>query len=428
MRASVDFINFVESPTLRSNRKGLLLNIILLGIFTATFALNLAVGVIVEHWPFLESFAQTDLQFGDLGVLLVMADFLSEYPTGNPYVDFPVPGYTPNYPLLIPQFLSMVGLGIEDVLVVGLFSSAILWLSLVLIFMAVLRDKTTPMKFVHFLILVILAFSPPVMLLLERGNYDIWIFFLVLVGAMSFSKYPKIALGFLSSAAVLKIFPVAGLLAFVGRKKLGRWVVFAGIAFISYAFAIRDQLASVSANTPRANWAAFGSLVVPSFIDLYLSQSAFLQIAANLVIHAIGIFCGILLVKALSGQARDLVASIKSSPISQGLMLVGGSTSVFIYLIGNSFDYRLIFLLIPLASLLIAGVTNELKIALITGTSFVFLWSFPANQISPLADFVIIPVLAIYSILVFWVGDWGRITSNVYGVLGKRNGVKTEKV
>jgi hypothetical protein len=382
-------------------------------VFSVTFGLTVAVGVRIEHWPFLESFAQTDLQFGDLGVLLVMADFLAEHPTGNPYIDFPVPGYTPNYPLLIPRLLAVAGLGIDDVLAVGLASSTVLWLSLALLFLAVLRQKTKPVKFVHFLLMMTLAFSPPVMLLLERGNYDIWIFFLVLVAGMSFSKYPKISLGFLTSAAVLKIFPIAGLLAFISFKKLRWWLVLAAVWFLTYAFIIRDQLASVSANTPRANWAAFGSLVVPSFMDLYVSQSQIFQIAANVIVHAIGIFCGMWLLRALKGQAHELVFGIKSSPMSQGLLLVGGSTTIFIYLIGNSFDYRLVFLLLPLASLLIAEVTNELKIALITSTFFIFIWSFPANQISPLADFVIIPVLTVYSVLVFRVGEWGQVVSTL---------------
>ncbi len=404
-------IDFLLSLKLQSSRKAFVLNLILLAAFSATFGLVVAAGVSIEHWPFMESFAQTDLQFGDLGVLLVMADFLAEHPTGNPYIDFPVPGYTPNYPLLIPRFLAMAGIGMEDVLAVGLVSSAVLWLSLALLFMAVLRKKTKPVKFVHFLLLMALAFSPPVMLLLERGNYDIWIFLLVLVAGMSFSKYPKIALGFLTSAAVLKIFPIAGLLAFISFKKLRWWLILAAAGFLVYAFAIRDQLASVSANTPRPNWNAFGSLVIPSFMDLYVSQSQLLQIVANVVLHAFGVFCGIWFLKTLRGQVHELVLSIKMSPISQGLLLVGGSTSIFIYLIGNSYDYRLVFLLLPLAALLIAGVTNELVIALITSTFFVFLWSFPANQISPLADFAIIPVLTVYSMLVFWVGDWGTVLS-----------------
>jgi hypothetical protein len=238
---------------------------------------------------------------------------------------------------------------------------------------------------------------------------------------MSFSKYPKIALGFLTSAAVLKIFPIAGLLAFISFKKLRWWLILAGVGFLTYALTIRDQLVSVSANTPRANWAAFGSLVVPSFIDLYVSQSQLIQIAVNVIVHGIGIFCGIWLLQALKGQAHELVLSIKSSPMSRGLLLVGGSTSIFIYLIGNSFDYRLVFLLIPLASLLLAGVTNELKIALITSTFFVFFWSFPANQISPFADFVIIPVLTVYSVLVFRVGEWGQVVSSLYKVVRRKS-------
>jgi hypothetical protein len=404
------------------------LNLILLGVFSVTFGLVVAVGVSLEHWPFMENFAQTDLQFGDLGVLLVMADFLSEHPTGNPYTDFPVPGYTPNYPLLIPRFLALAGLGIDDVLAVGLVSSAVLCLSLGLLLIAVLSQKTKPMKFVHFLLLMALAFSPPVMLLLERGNYDIWIFFLVLVAGMSFSKHPKIALVFLTSAAALKIFPIAGMLAFLSSKKLRWWVILAAAGLLTYAFAIRDQLASVSENTPRPNWAAFGSLVVPSFIDLYVSQSQILQITANVVVHAIGIFCGIWLLQAMRGQAHELVLSIKSSPMSQGLLLVGGSTSIFIYLIGNNFDYRLVFLLIPLSALLLAGVTNELKIALISSTFFVFLWSFPANQISPLADFVIIPVLTVYSMLVFWVGDWGEVVYNFYKTFRRKNRDNSDQI
>jgi hypothetical protein len=51
---------------------------------------------------------------------------------------------------------------------------------------------------------------------------------------------------------------------------------------------------------------------------------------------------------------------------------------------------------------------------LITSTFFIFIWSFPANQISPFADFVIIPVLTVYSVLVFRVGEWGQVVSTLY--------------
>jgi hypothetical protein len=58
---------------------------------------------------------------------------------------------------------------------------------------------------------------------------------------------------------------------------------------------------------------------------------------------------------------------------------------------------------------------------LVTSTFFIFIWSFPANQISPFADFVIIPVLTVYLVLVFRVGEWGQVVSNFYKAVRRKN-------
>ncbi len=389
-----------------------MLNFILVAVFTATFCVALIVGLRIEHWPFIENFAQRDLQFGDLGALLVISDFFQSQPNGDPYHNFPIPGYTPNYPLLLPKILAMFDLGLNEVLLVGVISSVILWISLVALMVAILPRHNTHLKITYFLLLMMISFSPPVMLLLERGNYDIWVFLLVVLAGLVLHRLPGFALSLVGLAATLKLFPIAGLIAFWGQKKYMNLAIAVGAVFLIYALLIRDQLTSVSANTPKPSWQAFGVLVIPSYLDLYVSNSVLIQIAVNLTIHLAGFLVGFWVLKTCSAEVLELTAAIHKSNPSRGLMLVGGSVSVFTYVLGNSYDYRLVFLLAPLAALLVIEKPNGLGVNLITGTAFVLFWSFAGNQISPLGDFAIIPLLTIYGFLVFKILHPGSIWLN----------------
>jgi len=393
---------------------------LILVAFTAIFFTTLVVGVSIEHWPFMESFTQAGIAFGDLGVLLVMADFLADNPSTSPYVDFPIPGYLPNYPLIIPKFLAWVGLGIDDALVVGIFSGIVLWLALGLLIWSGLKGSSRGSLWTKSLILFMAAFSPPVMLLLERGNYDLLIFFLVVCACFLAARHKLLGIALITFAAFLKIFPIAAMLAFV---KPGRLVYIAASisSFIIYLLVISDQLKSVNENTPRMGWASFGALVPSELAHEYIPSLNDLSVVLiNIFLHAAGLGVGLFILARLKGEIPELQRRLRESALASNLFLAGTLIISFVYLLGNSYDYRLIFLLLPLTSLIaIGGLELELGRVVIFGIIFTLFWSLSSNQIQPFADAALIPLLAILLGLAWTIGR-KDLEEAFYGLIARR--------
>ena len=85
------------------------------------------------------------------------------------------------------------------------------------------------------LILAVVIFSPSVMLGIERGNHDLFIFFLV-SAALFISSYPVISMLILLIASFIKLFPVFALSYFFRYVKKTQFLIFSGfiIAFMVY--------------------------------------------------------------------------------------------------------------------------------------------------------------------------------------------------
>jgi hypothetical protein len=82
------------------------------------------------------------------------------------------------------------------------------------------------------------------------------------------------------------------------------------------------------------------------------------------------------------------------------LLQVGALVLLTAFLIGNSFDYRLVFILLPLSALLAASAMSTTGGRLvILGILISLFWSVASFQMQPFGDLILIPVMTLLTLL-----------------------------
>jgi len=184
------------------------------------FALVAVFGVRSRIWPFVEDINQRDQDFGDLNVLLHLADFFQRNPLGDPnQVGLSEFGITPNYPLILPRILGSFSIGLDDLLLVGTFLIALMAIAVSMIFFFATSGKPFPVVVITAVFAVLWSFSPPFMLAAERGNYDILIFVILTIAALVFHRFGWISAGLVLVSALFKLFPIAAAIGFLRLKR-----------------------------------------------------------------------------------------------------------------------------------------------------------------------------------------------------------------
>ncbi len=389
--------NVPSSPKSNGNRK---LMLVAAAFVSSLVVLNLLVGIRILHWPFIENVVG-DSPYGDLGVLLAMADFLRENPAGNPYGGIEGYSYVPNYPLLLPRILGSLGLGIENLLTIGFVLAIMVLASMLILLIFSMRNVPSSKALENAVILVFAFFSPPVMLLLERGNYDSLIFFLVTLACVWGVRSRLISGVLLLIAAIFKFFPIAAMFALARRGK-GLYlpvVLLAGFAlYVMLAF---GELAMISQNTPRPHWLGFGGQVFGGYLQEFmpgLPTAVYLGFSA--LVNLIGILGGLKLYQVFRTDFENILSEVANKKFAQLLLQVGALVLLTAFLIGNSFDYRLVFILLPLSALLAASAMSTTGGRLvILGILISLFWSVASFQMQPFGDLILIPVMTLLTLL-----------------------------
>ncbi len=192
------------------------------------------------------------------------------------------------------------------------------------------------------ILLAMLSFSPAVMLGVERGNVELVIFFLCALCIISVERRPLLASGILMIAAMLKIFPVAGLAIFLEnpKERFAKISSLSILVFIIYVLLTLDNFTRIFANTEKGVSLAYGMQVVPLWILDLTGSRTWMGIAALLAsLVSIGIFYFAL---RASAKSTDFLTQKRRNLHSFRL---GASIYVSTFFLGNNWDYRLIFLL-----------------------------------------------------------------------------------
>jgi hypothetical protein len=256
--------------------------------------------------------------------------------------------------------------------------------------------------------LILMSFcglSPVVLLAYERGNIDLLVYGILVLGlALSIGGAARASGGILGLATGLKLFPIGSALVLFVERPIRRSAIaiYVFVAGIGLLFALRD-LSLISSRTPLLDGAAFGAAELP----LLLSNQLALTVSPNVLrVTGFALFLFVLALIILAGLKfprnrcsrilHRLTDNIQHDRVAALLIVGGGGTFLVAYLAGPSFDYRLIFLIPCVAGLLrlhgrggnIAALAVALQL-LLSYSTFVG----PAQYISDLMLLILAPAL-----------------------------------
>lgn len=190
-------------------------------------------------------------------------------------------------------------------------------------------------------VLMLVLFSPAVLLGVERGNTDIFIFFLLSMAILLIGRSYWGAAVVVFAAFVLKLFPVfayAGL--FRERRSLFFKVsllAFCGAAL--YAVITFNDLVLISRTTPRAAYWSYGVNVAWTEFGRHIGGlKRFAQAISYLAVLAGFVW-------AFRGLCRRSEDYSEADSAGVDAFRVGSGVFVGTFLLGNNWDYRLVFLL-----------------------------------------------------------------------------------
>ncbi|MBD2289635.1 hypothetical protein H6F92_12915 [Microcystis wesenbergii FACHB-1317] len=273
--------------------------------------------------------------FADLRVITHGADSVAQ--GLDPLVSNPGDpwGRPLNYPRI---WQSLYSLGVNDSHTIGLGLGIILFfLTGVIIILPNSSNMTTSLVIGTLL-------SPAVLLGIERANVDLLIFFLVALSIVLSRKSLVLADVIVVFATALKLFPIFGLsLLLKGRKKQSLVHSLLVLAIVcSYWFSKWSELRLIAKATPRANDLSYGMNVAWMRIESY-NQS--LGLLSHFICIALA-FTGVCLL--FVGCTRPSILRTpneNNGSINLDSFRVGSSIYIGTFLLGNNWDYRLVFLI-----------------------------------------------------------------------------------
>jgi hypothetical protein len=208
-------------------------------------------------------------------------------------------------------------------------------------------------------VVVIFLASPPVLLLMERGNVDILIFFGLSIATVLISRgHYFVPIALLSLLGALKIYPLASFVIVLKSKFTWKKVFFFLIAFgLAGISLIGEWQFVLSRSISTWNSISYGSSLVPLILFQVLGLPGSKSLAT--LLGWLAFFVTVFIMKfsfatQLTSFGKTLSLNSNSLFVLQGF----GSAFLFTYLVGTSYDLRLILLLpvfLTFASLTRAG-------------------------------------------------------------------------
>jgi hypothetical protein len=205
--------------------------------------------------------------------------------------------------------------------------------------------------------MLLVLFSPASMLLYERGNVDLIVFFLCALMVLAVSRSAKITAFLITFGAIVKMFPFFGITVLLKETKKRFWALFVVslAAFLVYMITTWGSVKAAWTTTMRGNGLSYGTNV---FVTRYASaisgvfQQWFTPHQTELLVKYGPLLAGLLLLFGVAILA--FVSSQRfetSSERNFAAFRMGASIYVGTFLLGNNFDYRLAFLILAMPQL-----------------------------------------------------------------------------
>jgi len=195
-------------------------------------------------------------------------------------------------------------------------------------------------------LMLLVVFSPASMLLYERGNADLFVFFICAMIVLASDYSANLTVGLIVFGGVVKMFPLFGVTVLLkeSKEKFWRLAIISVIFMIAYGLLTFQSQSAAWNTTMRGDGASYGSFVLVTRLGNYLQElipgifspgqwSLFFEGLALMLV----LFTAILAV-------RESVSLDASHERNLAAFRMGASIYVGTFLLGNNWDYRLAFL------------------------------------------------------------------------------------
>ncbi len=281
-----------------------------------------------------------------------------------------------------------------------------------LVFALLLKDSVSGSK--RKIVIVSLAvFSPPLILLFERANYDLVMALILILASWAFVKNRfviAIVLVFISAVTKFYTLPLLWILAIWVPSLRLRLLALSAAILASY-FVLRD-LSSIE-GIPVTGAYQFGVTVSEHYIKL----AGFLP-APNWVVLGLGVLIPIVVVIFLMIQRQGFPSmfpnvNTQGGSFGVGIILARFSSVVLLscYFNGLSFDYRLVFLIMAAVPFLANGGFTKAQYFSLWFLLLAALWGSTGLAFSFLTPYSVPIAKVLYAIqligdiaLMFWIG------------------------
>jgi hypothetical protein len=268
----------------------------------------------------------------------------------NPYIYNPRDpwGRIQNYPR-IWHYLYVVGINQRHTVYFGAALAVLFTIALFLYTPSGINNVTAS-------ILIASIFSPAVLLGIERGNIDLLMFFLLSVAIFIINKGGNaskvLATISVLVAFILKLFPIFGIGILLGQKK--GTVLRAGFLVIIFAVVYTlisyNDLVFIRQITPKSTDLSYGANVLWMRVGLHSLAGA--QIIKLLSYFALALCC----IMSFYGLCSQKFGDLERFEVDKKFInsfRVGSGIYIGTFLLGNNWDYRLMFLLFVIPQLML---------------------------------------------------------------------------
>lgn len=211
------------------------------------------------------------------------------------------------------------------------------------------------------LVLVFAAvLSPAILLGVERGNIDQLMFLLLALSVFVVRRSHLLAGAAVFAAFLLKLFPIFGwtVLLGAGRRAFLRLTPLAVAAAVGYVLLTWPDLALIRAGTPHGTELSYGLNVL--WMRVAESDPAtgeMLRLASYAALGAILLFAAGGLLRPRSVSHTD-----EGAPALDAFR-VGAAVYLGTFILGNNWDYRLMFLILAIPQLARWAITDKRRLA-----------------------------------------------------------------
>lgn len=229
------------------------------------------------------------------------------------------------------------------------------WIVLLLLILYFISAMLFPQKVTvpGAVLMLLVLFSPASMLLYERGNADLFVFFICAMIVLASGHSANWTAALIIFGAIVKMFPLLGVSVLLKEPKQRFWRLAVACVLFMLVYGlltIRSQDAAWN-TTMRGDGISYGSFVLITRLGDYLREllPGFLSVRGwEVAFEALAL---VLILSAGVLAVRDPHALTASHERNLAAYRMGASIYVGTFLLGNNWDYRLAFLVFAVPQL-----------------------------------------------------------------------------